>query len=173
MIHILEIHLEINSNKEVVMKKRDRKFSCLHCISAFTLKKNLSQHMKKKHQEKIYQYSCLHCISAFTFKTSLSRHMKKQHQELYPDRKSVKNYKFSCPHCVSVLFSSKLSLNLHKKTKHPELCPIKINPLIKSNFRYTCPYCGNIYTRKTNLNQHIIHKHKEFITNSNESILGL
>ena len=80
---------------------------CSKCESSFREKKNLQQHMRKKHGLK--RYKCGYCNDRFDNRTSLGRHKKQKHE----------NELFHCEQCE---YSSprKDRLRQHIRSKHME-----------------------------------------------------
>ena len=80
---------------------------CNECDSSFREKKNLQQHMRKRHGLK--RYKCSYCNDRFDNRTSLGRHEKQKHG----------NELFQCKQCE---YSSprKDRLRQHIRSKHKE-----------------------------------------------------
>ncbi|CAH1974871.1 unnamed protein product [Acanthoscelides obtectus] len=159
---------------------------CIHCNTTFACKKNLHDHIIKKHPNFIAEVSskihaCAHCAFRTTVKKSLVQHMLK-HPAAEGDYKPNK-----CVHCNGA-FRLKTTLDNHIIKKHPEYitlvsskiyecrhCPFKTTTsdhLSKHMVNHpgaggyelkTCIHCNLKFKRKINLDGHIIRKHPEHI----------
>ncbi|CAH2003606.1 unnamed protein product [Acanthoscelides obtectus] len=182
--HMLK-HSEIENNY---------KFSiCIHCKEKFRSKMDLSNHVIKKHPDFIASVSskiheCTHCEYKTTIKTYFVSHMLK-----HPE---AGNNEFSmCIHCQAK-FRSKMELNNHIIKKHPEFiasisskmhecthCTYKTtlkshfvshmmkHPEAGNNYKFSiCIHCKAKFRGKTEMNNHIIKKHPDFIASISAKI---
>ncbi|CAH2003605.1 unnamed protein product [Acanthoscelides obtectus] len=159
---------------------------CIHCQAKFRSKRELDNHIIKKHPDLIASVSskiheCTHCAYKTTLKSNFASHMLK-HSEI------ENNYKFSiCIHCKEK-FRSKMDLSNHVIKKHPDFiasvsskihecthCEYKTtiktyfvshmlkHPEAGNNEFSMCIHCQAKFRSKMELNNHIIKKHPEFI----------
>ncbi|CAH2009040.1 unnamed protein product [Acanthoscelides obtectus] len=160
---------------------------CIHCKAKFRSKRELDNHIIKKHPDLIASvsskiYECTHCAYKTVINSYFAKHMLK-----HPDTAS--NYKFSvCTHCKAK-FKSKMELDDHIIKKHPDFiasvsrkirecthCAYKTtikssflghtlkHPETASNYNFRiCIHCKAKFRSKTELNNHIIKKHPDFI----------
>ena len=106
---------------------------CNECDSSFREKKNLQQHMKKRHGLK--KYKCGYCNDQFDNRTSRTRHEKKKHE----------NALFKCEQCE---YSSprKDRLRQHIRSKH-----------LEKNIK--CDQCDFVTDRNPAMKKHVIAMH--------------
>nr|CAI5830850.1 unnamed protein product [Callosobruchus analis] len=152
---------------------------CVHCNATYKSKKNLDDHIIRKHPDFIESISskiheCTHCTYKTTVKGHLTEHMV-QH-----------NYKLKiCVHC-NAKFKSKASLDNHTVREHPDFVASVSNKLhecahctykttLKSNFskhmwkhskavNSSCAHCDAKFKSKQKLDEHTLKKHPGFIT---------
>ncbi|CAH1995926.1 unnamed protein product [Acanthoscelides obtectus] len=185
-------HPESAGNYQYSIKYSE--YICIHCKAKFSSETALNNHIIKKHPDfnasvssKIYE--CTHCAYKTTFKGCFVGHMLK-HSE------TGSNSKFSiCIHCKAK-FTGKTQLNDHIIKKHPDLIAsvsskiyecthCTYNTIFKGNFvRHTlkhlktgnnykftiCIHCKAKFRGKTELNDHIIKKHSDFIASVSSKI---
>nr|CAI5830836.1 unnamed protein product [Callosobruchus analis] len=151
--------------------------TCIHCNAVFKRKRNLDDHIVRKHPDFIAFVSskiheCTHCSYRTAMKANLDHHMLK-HPET-ADR---------CLHCEAT-FKRKTGLDNHVIRKHPHFiasvsskmhectyCTYKTT--MKSNFAKhllkhshklsKCIHCNAIYKHKIGLDDHILRQHPELI----------
>ena len=112
---------------------------CNVCDSSFREKKNLQQHMRKRHGLK--RYKCGYCNDRFDNRTSLGRHEKQKH----------KNELFHCEQCE---YSSprKDRLRQHIRSKHME-----------TNIK--CDQCDFVTDTNPALKKHVNSMHMDKVCN--------
>ena len=112
---------------------------CNECDSSFREKKNLQQHMRKRHGLK--KYKCSHCNDRFDNRSSVSKHEKQKHG----------NELFHCEHCE---YSSprKDRLRQHIRSKHME-----------KNIK--CDQCDFVTDRNHNMKKHVNTMHMDKVCN--------
>nr|CAI5830841.1 unnamed protein product [Callosobruchus analis] len=149
----------------------------VHCNATYKSKKNLDDHIIRKHPDFIESISskiheCTHCTYKTTVKGHLTEHMV-QHTETAD----------MCLHCEAT-FKRKTGLDNHVIRKHPHFiasvsskmhectyCTYKTT--MKSNFAKhllkhshklsKCIHCNAIYKHKIGLDDHILRQHPELI----------
>nr|CAI5821519.1 unnamed protein product [Callosobruchus analis] len=160
---------------------------CVHCNATYKSKKNLDDHIIRKHPDCIESISskiheCTHCTYKTTVKGHLTEHMLK-----HPE--TADNYKLKiCVHC-NATFKSKASLDNHTVREHPDFvasvsnkiheciyCTYKTtrkdvflrhmedHPEAEDSYQHsTCIHCNAVFKRKRSLDDHIVRKHPDFI----------
>ncbi len=115
-------------------------FKCNFCPMTFSWKCILDRHVVAHTGEK--HFSCDECSEKFKRKDGLKMHKIHKHsipgQEFRP---------FSC-HICQKNFKWKNNVTKHIKAVH-------------ENFRVNCPWCGNTFREKGDMNRHIFLKHPE------------
>ncbi|KAG5892486.1 hypothetical protein JTB14_015396 [Gonioctena quinquepunctata] len=109
----------------------EKSFQCEQCGTFFRARKTLRVHLITHSGEKPYQ--CQFCKRNFAHKLSLREHETSIHREAFPEAH------MECDICCKML-PSKRALTKHQ-TQH--------------NKRYHCEICGNSYSKKSNLEDHI------------------
>ncbi|CAH2003488.1 unnamed protein product [Acanthoscelides obtectus] len=175
-IHMLK-HPDANSSYKLN--------ECIHCNRTFINKKNLNDHIIKKHPEhtasvasKIHE--CEYCVFITTSKGYLAKHMRMHAGE----KGDIK----TCIHC-NATFKCERKLDNHIIKEHPDLiasvsskiyecthCPFRTTEkyyLSKHILKHSeaergsklkkCVHCNATFSTKTLLGNHIIFKHPEFI----------
>nr|CAI5830839.1 unnamed protein product [Callosobruchus analis] len=151
---------------------------CVHCNATYKSKKNLDDHIIRKHPDFIESISskiheCTHCTYKTTVKGHLTEHMV-QHTETAD---------ITCIHCNAV-FKRKRNLDDHIVRKHPDFIAFvssKIHECTHCSYRTAmkanldhhmlkhhiymlrCLHCEATFKRKTGLDNHVIRKHPHFI----------
>nr|CAI5830825.1 unnamed protein product [Callosobruchus analis] len=161
---------------------------CIHCNVTFKSKKSLDEHTVRKHLDLVESlsvkvYKCAHCSYKTTLKTSLHRHMSQ-----HPETEGGSNL-IICGHC-NITFKSKQTLDDHTIRTHPDFiasvsgkihectyCTYKTT-VMKSNLARhmlkhpeladsdnlsRCIHCKATYKSKTNLDDHTLKQHPDFI----------
>ena len=102
---------------------------CNECHSSFREKKNLQQHMRKRHGLK--RYKCSYCNDRFVNQQNVSKHEKQKHE----------NELFKCEQCA---YSStrKNRLRQHIRSKH-----------LEKNIK--CDQCDFVTDRNHNMKKHV------------------
>ncbi|CAH1976880.1 unnamed protein product [Acanthoscelides obtectus] len=152
---------------------------CNHCKATFKCKRGLNNHLINKHPDFIASVSCkihecTHCAYKTIQKSVIDKHMSK-HSKL------VDNYKFKiCIHCNAKLKSTR-TLNDHIVRRHPEFiasvsakihecacCAYKT--VIKANLVKHMKKKHGTYRKKSDMNDHIVEKHPEFVASLSDRI---
>ena len=89
-------------------------FTCNKCATTFTVKKNLTRHIKSKHE--VTNLKCEKCEFTTTRKDKLKTHIESKHYQ----------NKVKCPECPAE-FSRQDNLERHKKEQHPQ-DPLALTP---------------------------------------------
>ena len=112
---------------------------CNECDSSFREKKNLQQHMRKRHGLK--RYKCGYCNDRFDNQQNVSKHEKQKHE----------NELFKCEQCA---YSStrKDRLRQHIRSKHLEK-------------KMKCDHCDFVSDRNHNMKKHVNAMHMIKICN--------
>ena len=105
----------------------DSKYSCRHCPSSFMYRKNLNQHMRKKHpkeweaeQEEAKQeennkpFGCTLCQERFASYEALRQHRSRKHSENERRQVSILKSEWKCKTCFAV-FPTRAELRKHEK----------------------------------------------------------
>ncbi|CAH1993960.1 unnamed protein product [Acanthoscelides obtectus] len=167
---------------------------CIHCKAKFYTNVGLNDHIIKKHPDFIDSVSskiheCPHCSFKTTIKSCFVYHMSS-----HPD--CVDNYQYLiCNHC-NAKFRKKILLNDHIIRKHPDFIDSISNKIhecmdckYKTTLKYAfarhllthsktgdnynfsvCIHCKAEFKSKTDLNDHIIKKHPDFIESVSSKI---
>nr|CAI5830842.1 unnamed protein product [Callosobruchus analis] len=161
--------------------------TCIHCNAVFKRKRNLDDHIVRKHPDFIAFVSskiheCTHCSYRTAMKANLDHHMLK-----HPETADSYRY-IACVHC-NATYKTKKSLDDHTIRKHPDsitcitskvhkcaYCTYKTT--VKGHFTehmlkhsettadiymLRCLHCEATFKRKTGLDNHVIRKHPHFI----------
>ena len=89
-------------------------FTCNYCSTHFSEKKNLTRHIKSKHE--VTNLKCEKCEFTTTRKDHLKNHIESQHYQ----------NKVKCPECTAE-FSRQDNLERHRKDQHPQ-DPLALTP---------------------------------------------
>lgn len=159
----LQYHLNVHSNT--------RCFKCRLCDLSYFRHFHLKRHMLEKHiTESDVRFNCQLCSSKFKKKSLITSHYKKVHKELSRDelQKEIakinsvcleflgeipeeflrKKNTISCPMCNDFECERASYLKRHIITAHLKL-------------KVKCPLCSLGFTRKNQLKNHLILKHKD------------
>ncbi|CAH1974868.1 unnamed protein product [Acanthoscelides obtectus] len=152
----IEEYMFTNDNDHILKQPRadgiHKPNDCVHCDMTFSVKRNLDDHIIRKHPDFIAEvsskiYACAHCTFKTTIKEGLVRHMRKR-----PGAESDYKPK-KCVHC-NVTFRIKRTLDDHIIRKHPDFIA-EVSTKI-----HACTHCTYKSTIKENLVQHML-KHPE------------
>ena len=116
-------------------------FPCPHCEKSYLESAHLKKHIMGVHENK-FRYLCDEC----DFKTNSSSAFKK-HMLLHSGETP-----FKCNVCGKG-FRCKWVLNNHKDTHLTD----------EEKYKFTCQYCGSMFTRKVNMTVHIKSHHPDEI----------
>nr|CAI5830849.1 unnamed protein product [Callosobruchus analis] len=161
--------------------------TCIHCNAVFKRKRNLDDHIVRKHPDFIAFVSskiheCTHCSYRTAMKANLDHHMLK-----HPETADSYRY-IACVHC-NATYKTKKSLDDHTIRKHPDsitcitskiyqckYCTYKttrkshfvkhslVHPeTVDSHKLSKCIHCNAIYKHKIGLDDHILRQHPELI----------
>nr|CAI5843053.1 unnamed protein product [Callosobruchus analis] len=168
-------------------------YVCTQCGIMFTRKPNLDEHIIKKHIESIESVSskihrCTRCDYKTTRKCRFNRHIlahitvdnaakkKKGGKEPQVDGMEPQRALFICYICNDT-FSTKTALiqhvglgNCKSKADSAELQPAYTRQ--KPSNDYVCTKCNAVFTRKLNLDEHILRKHRESLGSVSSKIHG-
>nr|CAI5830848.1 unnamed protein product [Callosobruchus analis] len=128
---------------------------CVHCNATYKSKKNLDDHIIRKHPDFIESISskiheCTHCTYKTTVKGHLTEHMV-QHTE------TADIYKLRCIHCDET-FKRRAGLDEHIIKKHPHLIATITSKI------HECTYCAYQTVLKPHFARHML-KHPETADN--------
>ncbi|CAH2003484.1 unnamed protein product [Acanthoscelides obtectus] len=169
--------------------------SCIHCNGTFRSKAVLDNHIIKEHPNHIASISskiheCKYCEFKTTLKDRLAKHMGK-----HPGAEGGYDLK-TCTHC-NATFKSKKSLDNHTIKKHPNDVASVSSKIHECNYctyktttkghlaihmekhpdaesvsyeRKTCIHCNATFKHKTDLDDHIIKKHPEYIASVSSKV---
>ena len=110
------------------------KYTCRHCASEFTDRKQLLHHVKTMHHGS--QFACSQCQCSYGSKGSLTEHVNRMHKQLY---------RYRCETCGKG-FLGRCEYHDHKAA----------HTGVK---RYTCSICDILFTHKRALKAHVLHLH--------------
>nr|CAI5830844.1 unnamed protein product [Callosobruchus analis] len=135
---------------------------CVHCNATYKSKKNLDDHIIRKHPDFIESISskiheCTHCTYKTTVKGHLTEHMV-QHTE------TADIYKLRCIHCDET-FKRRAGLDEHIIKKHPHLIAT-ITSKIQTADNYKlkiCVHCNAKFKSKASLDNHTVREHPDFV----------
>jgi len=129
--------------------------SCQYCEKGFANIYNYNAHIALIHREKAYLHpeiefkkQCQECDEKFYGILDLNKHSLSIHG------KSVRTFK--CNFCGEKLFSSR-SLKDHRLSQHKE--ELTKSGLTGYGKNVLCPYCSDLFTRKSYISRHIYKKH--------------
>nr|CAI5830851.1 unnamed protein product [Callosobruchus analis] len=132
--------------------------TCIHCNAVFKRKRNLDDHIVRKHPDfiafvstaDIYMLRCLHCEATFKRKTGLDNHVIRKHPHFIA---SVSSKMHECTYCT---YKTTMKSNFAKHMlKHPETanqCKFSI-----------CVQCKATFKSRPALDDHTLKKHPESI----------
>ena len=120
-------------HKELHKLNGERNLECHICKSKFTTKSNLTNHLNRKHLERLY--SCPQCGRKVKGRQYLEKHIRKHFES------------FQCSKCEKV-FNCKRNLTKHFGDVHTE----------KS--RLPCTLCDKTFKDRITLRKHLSHIHK-------------
>ena len=142
-------------------------FKCELCDKSFIHFKNLTNHMKKKHENNDEtRFSCDECGNVYAQKHNLEQHIKVKHQ----------NFRYKCPECPELEYSSRSTLDVHIQAKHRGQkfkcteCEaeyayrheyVQHMRSIHLGVRYNCDLCGNEFRSKVSLKDHLRSAHEK------------
>nr|CAH7764921.1 unnamed protein product [Callosobruchus chinensis] len=161
---------------------------CNYCNLTFKCKRNLDEHVIRKYPDSIASvsskiYNCEYCPYQTSWKSHLTRHMNqhnklscKQCDESFNSRKGLDEHVIrKHPHCIA-----SVSSKLHECAQCSYKTAIKLklhrHMLVHSKngsrrkLIILCDYCNATFTRKRNLDEHIIRKHPDSIASVSSKI---
>ncbi|VEN59410.1 unnamed protein product [Callosobruchus maculatus] len=175
-------HLDVDSSDNTII--------CKHCDGRYKSEQGLNNHIIKKHPDFIGSvtrkiHECSYCPFKTAYKRSFDGHMTS-----HSDVDSKLN---ACKHCTA-RFTCKYYLDDHIVKKHPDFiesvtrkiyeclhCPFKTVYKHRFDGHMTshsdvdsklnaCKHCTATFTRKSNLADHIVKKHPDFIASVRRKI---
>jgi len=168
--HRLAIHMEELTKSELTGPEKN--IPCPYCSDLFKNKSYITQHIYKKHADKLDQHpeielkhSCEQCGGKFFSKDELQDHSAVNHGEEFQckfcDRsfkhrgsrtshiaENHRNEKHMCEHCPKIL-NSKAAVGRHIRKTH-----------FKQPARFPCSQCSKGAMTKEGLERHILKMHK-------------
>ena len=162
-----KIEIEIAGNLYLIQHEEKKTFKCTLCEACFSLKTNLSKHIKSVH-EKRKPFNCIICDANFASKQSMKSHSKSVHEGEKP---------FKCNICDSS-FARKQHLKGHIQSVHEKIKPGKCN-ICDANFAskeglirhiesihygkkpFKCNACDSIFARNHHLKRHVEYVHEK------------
>ncbi len=146
----------LESHKAVHSKVKEH--ICHKCGKGFTYEATLKQHWTQVPNcdvlnSQAKQWDCDQCGDKFSKIKSYMAHYRVTHKSAPRNLQGVIEL-HHCDQC-SEAFASKGGLNTHKKTIH-EGIKLKSQPTVKE----TCPYCGKLVNRGTQMKEHVKSKHE-------------
>nr|CAI5823494.1 unnamed protein product [Callosobruchus analis] len=178
-------HMSVHSDSKL---SKLRKLTCVHCVATFRDKKELDDHVLKKHPDfnTSITSDIFQCTECMVFKTTQMFRLKR-HMAVHKD-------KITCSHCDAT-FRERSRMDEHILKNHPEFitsitrkiykctdCTYKTTT--KSSFvshmsehlgtsssgKRTCVHCNTTLSQKMSLDEHILRMHPEFIKSLTKSI---
>ena len=128
--HTLKDHMAVHEENQ-------QEYRCEECGKSYKDRRNLKDHIDSVHK-KILKYHCDQCDFKCTRRDLLNRHMI-DHMGVYP---------FNCSSCKRG-FKSEQELKNHEDTHLSN----------ELKYKFTCQYCGSMFTRKVNMDVHIKSHH--------------
>ena len=179
--HIESVHLKLKNHlcsdcgkefsekaalvRHASMHHGNVRYPCHLCDKSYGLEKDLRSHIKVMHEN--LSYTCVICNKAFSQKSNLDKHILEIHE----------GRKVKCEFCEKQLSSTSMKRHIevvHHGIKYPcNLCNGLFSNLTKhmnekhnrdGNGFNQCPKCSKIFSRKENLNRHILEVHSKKIT---------
>ncbi|CAH1980910.1 unnamed protein product [Acanthoscelides obtectus] len=170
------------------------RLSCPHCNATFREGKAVDDHIVKKHPEFVKSvkrriYECPNCPYKTVKKAVLDMHL-----TTHPD--AVSSIKMrTCPHC-NKSFKKNATLDNHILKEHPEFmasvtkkiyqcpyCPYRTvekawldrhfithSDVVSGIKLMKCEHCNKSFKQKVTLDNHILHKHPEFMSSVTKKI---
>jgi len=148
-------------NRHKLIHVPELNYVCSHCQKKFARLSDLSSHVLKQHRQK-GPFICPQCDKLFSVTSNLNAHIRRMHNE---------GGIFLCMHCGN-RYTTKASLNnhlvVHGDTMHEcTQCNKKFIRLHSLKYHmeqihcetkpcFLCPLCGKGFTKKSNLNYHIL-----------------
>ena len=111
-----KIEIEIAGNLYLIQHEEKKTFKCTLCDAYFSLKTNLSKHIKSVHEKK-KPFNCIICDANFASKQSMKSHSKSVHEGEKP---------FKCNICDSI-FARNHHLKRHVEYVHEKKNPLKLD----------------------------------------------
>ncbi|XP_071645075.1 uncharacterized protein [Temnothorax longispinosus] len=156
-------HKKLKSKQKLrihIISHLESKFKCPKCPKVYKSKQYLNDHLLK-HEDIKKDFPCDTCGEIFHSRVRMRVHMQRH-----------KSNSVACEICRRHL-SSKEALEKHRKTVHfhdyvCDICHKKMKckrmlraHIIQSHLesKFKCPKCPSVYTRKRNLNEHLLSKH--------------
>uniref|UniRef100_A0A9J8D521 C2H2-type domain-containing protein n=1 Tax=Cyprinus carpio carpio TaxID=630221 RepID=A0A9J8D521_CYPCA len=118
------------------LQEQNKPHQCSHCGKRFHKQAKLRIHLRVHTGEKPFQ--CSQCGKYFSQAVNLRKHHRTHHTEERP---------YHCTLCDR-RFSLSFSLIKHQRVAHPE------HLSVAERDRFTCPYCGKIFGRHQDMEQH-------------------
>ena len=119
-------------------------FNCPQCKRTFKHEKNLTNHIKSKHENGTQTFKCDECDKVYMQKHNLEEHILVHHR----------NQRFNCTQC-DMVYASKKTLYIHIKAAH-------------QGKSYNCNQCDAKYFYRHELQQHQRSKHQGVVYECNQ-----
>lgn len=152
-------HLRVHFLNEVIGNQHDQinmnslgsngQFNeCDKCKRKFNEKKQLTIHQIKWHMT---EYNCELCTMKFTEKFEYIKHLNSIH---------TMKFKFECKHCAKSFRYLSHYIEHRRIHKLPDIQEENSSFDISESSRLKCFQCGKLFTKRFNLNRHIMGMHK-------------